>query len=165
MRNTILLVLILAISGVSYAGSSFAEGVSDNTRATLALAMVLPALGGSHIGKAESARIFDAQLTTVAVTCLLKELIHEDRPDGSDTKSFPSGHTSMAFATASALAEKDHKHKWIYYGLAGLVGWSRVDLDKHHWHDVAAGAALGYTCGKWSMNSENGLLLGRAIKF
>jgi membrane-associated phospholipid phosphatase len=165
MKTALLLSLILACSSVSYAGSSFSAAVSDNTRTTLALAMMLPALTGAGGGKAESARVFDAQLTTVAVTCLLKGVIHETRPDGSDEKSFPSGHTSMAFATAASLAETDKKHKWIYYGLAGLVGWSRVDQDKHYWTDVAAGAAIGYTCGKWSVNSDKGILLGRKFKF
>lgn len=59
--------------------------------------------------------------------------------------SFPSGHTTVAFAAAAGLVRETHS-RWIpfvAYPLAGLVGWSRVH-DGWHWpSDVVAGAALG----------------------
>ncbi|HTO92535.1 MAG TPA: phosphatase PAP2 family protein [Candidatus Sulfotelmatobacter sp.] len=59
--------------------------------------------------------------------------------------SFPSGHTTVAFAAAAGLTRETHARwvPWVAYPLAGLVGWSRVH-DGWHWpSDVVAGAALG----------------------
>src|SRR5690606_12102223 len=41
--------------------------------------------------------------------------------------SFPSGHTSTAFAVARVLAEEYPERKWLWYALALLVSWSRVE--------------------------------------
>lgn len=69
--------------------------------------------------------------------------------------SFPSGHTSAAFATATVLARELHsKHpegRWLInsllFGGATFVGFSRV-YDKQHWpSDVVAGATLGSITG------------------
>jgi membrane-associated phospholipid phosphatase len=60
--------------------------------------------------------------------------------------SFPSGHTIAAFAVATVVA--DHSKKtWVKvaaYGLASVIGFSRVTLQAHFPSDVFAGAVLGY---------------------
>lgn len=61
--------------------------------------------------------------------------------------SFPSGHTIAAFSIATVFAERYHRPRWVpwvAYGLAGLVGFSRVPLQSHFPSDVFAGAVLGY---------------------
>jgi membrane-associated phospholipid phosphatase len=61
--------------------------------------------------------------------------------------SFPSGHTIAAFSIATVFAERYPKPRWhvfLAYGLASLVGFSRVSLQSHFPSDVFAGAALGY---------------------
>ncbi len=61
--------------------------------------------------------------------------------------SFPSGHTIAAFSVATVFADRYRQHRWVpwvAYGLAGLVGFSRVPLQSHFPSDVFAGAALGY---------------------
>ncbi len=86
-------------------------------------------------------------------TFLLKELIHERRPDGSDDKSFPSGHTSVSFAAAATLEKRyGWKAGLPALAIASFVGVARVQADKHYVHDVVAGAAIG---------SLSGLLLTR----
>jgi membrane-associated phospholipid phosphatase len=61
---------------------------------------------------------------------------------------FPSGQTVAAFSIATVFAELYRRHRWITstaYGLAGLVGFSRVMLQDHFSSDVCAGAVLRYT--------------------
>jgi membrane-associated phospholipid phosphatase len=58
---------------------------------------------------------------------------------------FPSGHVSLAFATATAVAMlwPHAKWRWIGYAIASIVAIERV-LENSHWaSDVVAGAALG----------------------
>jgi membrane-associated phospholipid phosphatase len=78
----------------------------------------------------------------------LKKMIKEERPDHSDNGSFPSGHAAMAFAAARSIDKEFRKESiWIPiagYAAATAVGVQRVASDRHHWYDVAAGAALGY---------------------
>jgi len=61
--------------------------------------------------------------------------------------SFPSGHTIAAFSIATVFANRypnPRWHVWLAYGLATVVGFSRVSLQSHFPSDVFAGAALGY---------------------
>jgi len=65
--------------------------------------------------------------------------------------SFPSGHTIAAFSLATVFADRYPKYKWVAYGLAGLVGFSRVSLQSHHPSDVFAGAFLGYSIAHFTV--------------
>ena len=75
---------------------------------------------------------------------MLKATIDKERPDMSDTNSFPSGHTSIAFQSASFIQKR---YGWKYgipaYILAGYTGYSRIEADKHDIVDVLAGAVIG----------------------
>lgn len=77
----------------------------------------------------------------------MKAMIHEERPDHSDDKSFPSGHAAMAFAAARSIDKEFRKESiWIPiagYAAATAVGVQRVARDRHHWYDVVAGAGVG----------------------
>jgi undecaprenyl-diphosphatase len=57
--------------------------------------------------------------------------------------SFPSGHTTTAFALATLLALWYPRGAIGFLGLAGVVGFTRVFLGAHFPSDVLAGAALG----------------------
>lgn len=84
---------------------------------------------------------------TAAATLILKYAVNERRPDGSNMHSFPSGHSSVSFATAGFL---QRRYGWKVgapaYALACYVGWGRVYAKKHHWWDVIAGGAIGAGC-------------------
>ncbi|GAB3340249.1 hypothetical protein GCM10027299_53510 [Larkinella ripae] len=81
------------------------------------------------------------------VTEGLKRTIHATRPDGSDRRSFPSGHTAVAFTSAELLHQAyKHKSPWISiagYAMATATGILRVANNQHHWADVLAGAGIG----------------------
>ena len=60
--------------------------------------------------------------------------------------SFPSGHTTTAFAMFSmlAFASRTYTLPLIYFLLALMVGYSRIYLGQHFFKDVLIGAFLGY---------------------
>jgi membrane-associated phospholipid phosphatase len=68
----------------------------------------------------------------------------------SGQASMPSGHTAMAFAWATTLADEIHHPLATVglYGLATTVGWSRINDNRHWLSDVAAGALVGFASAK-----------------
>ena len=72
------------------------------------------------------------------------------------SSSFPSGHTTVAFAAATVFA-MEYKDKPIVpilaYAAASLVGVSRITENKHWATDVLVGAGLGYLSGRQVVNN------------
>jgi membrane-associated phospholipid phosphatase len=66
------------------------------------------------------------------------------------SSSFPSGHTTEAFAVASVVATH-YDSEWvkgIAYGSAALVGFARLHHQAHFFSDVVGGAVLGTATGR-----------------
>ena len=80
-------------------------------------------------------------------TYIVKALSHEERPDGSDNLSFPSGHTAQAFLAASIVHTEFRDKSQLYgigaYTIAAGVGVLRMVNTKHWQSDVVAGAGFG----------------------
>ena len=119
----------------------------------------------------ETARLAAVALVNAAaVTQGLKLLTGRGRPTEEDAGdftgpttesgmgSFPSGHTSAAFAVATVYAERHPKRKWLYYGLAAAVAVARVDKSKHFPSDVLVGAAVGVHEAHNALYHRKGLL-------
>ena len=68
----------------------------------------------------------------------------------SDRASFPSGHAAGAFALAAVFSARYRDHRWVpwvAYGVAAVVGFSRITLQSHFPSDVFAGGVLGGVIG------------------
>lgn len=96
----------------------------------------------------------------VCTNLILKHLVSRPRPwldvggllpliDESDPNSFPSGHTTCAFAFASALWRTAPKKwmKWLSLAAAVLMGYSRLHVGVHYPSDVLAGVLVGLFAG------------------
>lgn len=94
------------------------------------------------------------------ITPVVKLAAGRTRPRGTDktfdfkpfsgASSFPSGHTTEAFAVASVVAA-EYDSRWIKgisYGTAVLVGFARVHHQAHFLSDVTAGALIGTGVGR-----------------
>lgn len=165
IRKAIIAVFAAAIlaASIPVAATTFAEGVGDATGPLVAVGIAATYLGSGDHAKSDAARTADAAIIALGAAELLKPNLRIGH--GNDLHGFPSGHTAIAFAAATSLAEAHPKQKWLLYAGAALVGWSRVESDAHSWGDVIGGAALGFGAGKWSMSSADGLMIGRVHKF
>jgi membrane-associated phospholipid phosphatase len=104
---------------------------------------------------------FEAGLLAIAVDQVLKRAFGRERiadsggrtvlVPGSSHDSFPSGHTTEAFAVASVIAarSKGWEIPVIAYAAATLVGLDRINTRDHFASDVVAGAFLGTTVGRF----------------
>ena len=105
--------------------------------------------------KSKGLYIGETVLLSALITTVLKYAINRDRPfitypylekvTSGGSPSFPSGHTSEAFATATSLSIAFPKWYVIApsYVWASAVGYSRMDLGVHFPSDVLAGAITG----------------------
>lgn len=107
-----------------------------------------------------------------SITLILKYAVNRDRPyvtypdimkkSSAGSPSFPSGHTSSAFATATSVSLSYPKWYVIVpsYAWAGTVGYSRMHLGVHYPSDVLAGALIGSGCA-WLTFKVNQKLLNK----
>jgi membrane-associated phospholipid phosphatase len=113
----------------------------------------------------------EAVLDSEIVATLMKDMDHRARPaefPGGVVESgtwfnghgpwllakgsFPSGHAIAAFSVATVMARRYPHQRWlpyVAYGLASIVGFSRLTLGAHFPSDVFAGSVLGYAISRF----------------
>jgi hypothetical protein len=85
------------------------------------------------------------------VVTVMKHSFKEERPDGSNNLSYPSGHTATAFTNASLLFY-EYKDANFWYASSGFLfatatGVLRIANNKHYASDVLTGAGIGTAVG------------------
>lgn len=98
--------------------------------------------------------MFKTSLFSGMTTFFSKRLINQRRPNKGDRNSFPSGHTTTAFAFASVVALEHENWAIPAYALASFVGFSRMNDNAHYLHDVTMGATIGIAFGYALYNTQ-----------
>ncbi len=144
---------------IAHSGIDLPYGLADILLYVLAGGFFLTAWGFRRV---DLARVLVVLVTGISVVVayatneVLKRLFAQVRPcvelvvdprcPGPDSWSFPSNHTTIAFALATAVVLMAvTRWAWIAYGVAACAAVSRVIDGVHFPHDVIAGAAVG-TC-------------------
>lgn len=83
-----------------------------------------------------------------------------------DLQSFPSGHTTVAFAISTVLAEY-YDNNWVripLYGIATLTAYARMRNNMHWFSDVVVGALIGFAGGYHTVIQERKRMYGETEK-
>jgi len=100
-----------------------------------------------HNYKEKAALYFMSTTLNALLVYPTKSLVSRPRPDDSDFRSFPSGHTSNAFVGAEYFwQEYRHRSVWLAasgYLVAASTGYLRLQNNKHWLSDVLTGAGIG----------------------
>jgi len=99
----------------------------------------------SHVGM----DLLRAEVVVGALTYGLKLAVRRERPDGSNRQSFPSGHASVTFASATVL-QRHLGWEWSMplFAVAAYTSASRLHENVHYLSDVVAGAVCGVIAGR-----------------
>jgi membrane-associated phospholipid phosphatase len=93
--------------------------------------------------------LLQAQIMSEILVEPIKFAVHRERPDGSDHQSFPSGHASVTFATATVIERHlGWRKSLLGYAIASYVAMSRIHDNRHYLSDVVFGAAVGTIAGR-----------------
>ncbi len=169
MKTTIALfiaLLLLPLNGFAQYKRYHGDGIDDYLQYTPMAASFILKIAGVKGKSSWEQRIVKSGATFLlcaGTTYALKHSIHSMRPDGTDNRSFPSGHTAVVFCGATVLHKEYGKiSPWISvagYAVATATALDRVRRNRHHWGDVAAGAAIGYLsaeAGYWIVDKIMG---------
>ncbi len=114
-------------------------------------------------------KLTEATFLATTLTVITKTVIGRGRPYkqesnyytnpftfDNDYNSFPSGHTTLAFAYSTVMANEIDNIFWKvgWYTAAGLVSYSRIYHNQHWFSDVMMGAAIGYFSAEF-VNNHN----------
>jgi membrane-associated phospholipid phosphatase len=109
--------------------------------------------------------IVRAQFLSQGMVQVVKHTVRRERPDGSNSASFPSGHSASAFATAGVL----HRHYgWKVglpaYAVGSYVALARMAWNRHHATDVVMGAGFGIASARTVTMSVSGTKFNMGVR-
>jgi len=178
MKSNFFLCTLLLGSLLTFSQSNNAINTSGDV---LLFALPIAAAGSTLIikDKEGSTQFLKGFVLNQAITQGLKLVVDKRRPDGSNTNSFPSGHTSSTFQAATFIQMRYGLEYGIpAYLLASYTGFTRIYTKKHYFLDVLAGAVIGigstylfttpYQKEHMELtlsNNENNYLVGFKYKF
>mgnify|MGYP000132644693 CR=1 FL=1 len=112
----------------------------------------------SSDGMEETGRdLTDGLLLSYGLVGTLKLCIPRERPDGSDSMSFPSAHSAAAAAIAAVLWQRHGAPAGAPAALAAAwTALSRVHTGRHRPSEVVAGLAIGAACGLAAAEGDGG---------
>jgi hypothetical protein len=153
-------------NGAQAQTSGFSNFISGaGTALFLGGGSLLPLLTDGKDGGQHTLRALDAVATSAALCFGAKEIIRSPRPDNDkELDSFPSCHATTAFALARVQSHYHPDYAILWYGGAALIGYSRIDLNRHRWYEVLIGAGLGYLVGEVELGQSRGLILFPLIR-
>ena len=119
-------------------------------------------------GRAETRAMLEAAALSSAAALVIKQAAGRPRPFESDDPdvwrqggdSFPSMHTTAAFAIGTVLAESGNdRYRWLRrvlgYGVAAGTAYKRLDHDAHWLSDTVAGGALGLATARFVLKRRD----------
>ena len=150
-------------SGASNALASIGNGFSDWRFLVPAFTVGLLAgeIAGDRKLKGTVLKAGAAIALATGVTSSLKYTLGRIRPDAagghlefrpfSGAASFPSGHTTAAFAVATTIADatSDSWSDYLLYTAATLTAVARVNDDRHWLTDVMVGGLIGHYSARY----------------
>jgi len=127
--------------------SNCADNYLQMAPAFAVLAMRSCGVRGKNDLSNQMAILIKTELLLTAIVTPLKSIAQEPRPDTGARTSFPSGHTTQAFAAATIFSkEYGHRSPWYSVGaytVATTVGAMRILNNRHWFSDVVVGAGIG----------------------
>ncbi|HEY8051489.1 MAG TPA: phosphatase PAP2 family protein [Steroidobacteraceae bacterium] len=156
--------------------ASVQKNHSDDVKDAIPTAAVFLATWGyaslidSNDGRSEAWAMFEAAGLGGVSAYALKYTFRREGPDDTSNPnqwfkgggaSFPSFHTTAAFAVGTVLAESgSDDYRWLRrllgYGLGVATGYERLKHNAHWLSDTVAGAALGSASARFAMNRNYG---------
>jgi membrane-associated phospholipid phosphatase len=136
---------------------------------------------GDRSGRQESWAMLEASALGTATAFTLKYVAGREGPQETTNpdlwrhggRSFPSEHTTFAFAVGTVMAESgSDEYRWLRrlfgYGTGVYTAYARVKHDQHWLSDTVAGAAIGAATAHFAMGrrypkGEDALTAGLSI--
>jgi len=179
----------IAKDGMTHNQSGFMDGFTDISNefgekkylapATLATWAIATAMNDERLSTT-AMNSMKALICGAVLTESTKFIAGRSRPDmdrgsmhfdafngrGNDTKSFPSGHSFVAWSVFTPFAQE--YSKWIYV-IPASVSLARMYRNRHWFSDVVLGGGIGYFAGLYFHKRKNQKVLfsgnGVIIKF
>ena len=151
---------VKASQGISYAGSVYGLGAVAGTF------YLIGRKKNDYRARETGVLSAEAMINSLIVEGVLKGISQRARPaDGRERSeffdggsSFPSGHSTQAWAVATVIAHEYKERPAVQiaaYGIASAVSVARFTGHKHYISDVVAGSALGFGIGKFVYHAHH----------